>query len=39
MKEEELLDEPNRYEKLRMWMGLPLKEKVVMILKQFLPGL
>lgn len=38
MREQENYNEPNRYDRLELWMGLPLKEKVIMILKQFISG-
>lgn len=37
MNEQELLNEPTKYEILEIWMALPFKEKVAMILKQFFP--
>ncbi len=37
MTEQELLNELNRYERLEIWTGLPLREKMLMILKQFFP--
>jgi len=37
MIDEDYLEEPNRYEILEIWIGLPLKEKLTMILKQIFP--
>jgi len=39
MEEENYLAGPNRYEILEIWMGLPLREKVLMIIKQFYQGM
>ena len=37
MEENDYLGEPNKYEILELWMGLPFKEKITIILKQFFP--
>ncbi len=38
MNEQENFNEPNRYTRLEIWMGLPLTDKIRMIWKQFWPG-